>query len=110
MGYRAHVQTKHEIEYGEEFFNWCNDALYNWLLDSANVSINTNDEWGCGDEWEIHKDYLREIPESAYSSENIAGIVGEMNCTEEDVVEELHAFVDALLAAPTGDWVYVSWF
>lgn len=111
MGYRAHVQTKHEIEYGsEEFFGWCNDALYEWLWDYAEVDIHTNDEWGCGDEWEIRKDSLHQIPESAYSSESVAGLVGKTKCTEEDVVEELHAFIDALIAAPTGEWVYVSWF
>lgn len=35
MGYRAHVQTKHVIEYGGCHFNWQSEEIHDWLVDNG---------------------------------------------------------------------------
>ena len=101
MGYRAHVQTKHEIEYGSCHFNCKQELIYDWLCANG-VNICGEDTYCKGGEWEIGKDELRIIPNRAYE--------GIGKCDDRITAKELHDFVDELLAAPTGDYAYVSWF
>ena len=59
MGNRIHIQTKHEIEYGESGFNWQIDELKR-LLEDSGCSINDSlNEDAVGD-WEISEDQFRE--------------------------------------------------
>ena len=106
MGMRAHVQTKHVIDYGGEYFNSCKQsAVYDWLCEN-DVQIWTSDgdgEWAA--EWEIEKSLLKSIPDSAYRPLQEG--------TEDEVsADELREFVKELLEAPTGDpnYAWVSWF
>lgn len=103
MGIRAHIQTKHEIEYGNHsYFNWCKPDIYDWLYENG-VDVYCGEEGADSDDWEIEKSSLREIPEDAYA--DIRGASGE-EITEED----LRRFVSELKRAPTGEYAYVSWF
>ena len=102
MGYRAHVQTRHEIEYGNCHFNFNDDIVVKWLRDNG-VYVCGGEEYGTGSEWEMLKDELRSIPESAYVALHDGkgyGVTG----------DELRKFVKDCLAAPTGDYAYISWF
>lgn len=101
MGYRAHVQTKHVIEYGGCHFNWQSEAIHDWLVENL-VDICGSDECDGGSEWELDKSQLRNIPESAYHSIGVGD--------DEITADELRDFVKELLDAPTGDYAYVSWF
>ena len=103
MGYRAHVQTKHVIEYGGCYFNWKSGTIRDWLVESG-VAIygDPDNDYDNGAEWELEKDQLRAIPESAYQD------IGHGDDKVE--ADALREFVCDLLAAPTGDYAYVSWF
>lgn len=35
MGYRAHVHTKHDIEYGHCHFNWQSGLIHDWLIENG---------------------------------------------------------------------------
>jgi hypothetical protein len=103
MGYRAHVQTKHEIEYGNCHFNWQSEQINDWLLEnSVDVMGDSDNDYDHGPEWELDKSQLRAIPESAYHS------IGEGD--DEITADELRDFVKDMLDAPTGDYAYVTWF
>ena len=104
MGLRAHVQTKHEIEYGRCHFNWCQEEIYGWLVDNG-VSVYTDQEHCLeyANDWEVEKSTLKNIPESAYAP------IGEGD-DDEISADELREFVADLLAAPTGEYAYVSWY
>ena len=101
MGYRAHVQTKHVIEYGGCHFNGQSGEIHDWLVENL-VDICGNDEYDAGSEWELDKGQLRNIPESAYHSIGVGD--------DEITADELRDFVKELIDAPTGDYAYVSWF
>lgn len=104
MGYRAHVQKKHEIEYNDRcHFNYAQDEIYKWLCENEVDVWGNGNEWCQGDEWEIAKDELRAIPEEAYAAIE-AGPRYKISA------EELRDFVNECLAAPTGEFAYVSWF
>ena len=101
MGYRAHVHTKHVIKYGKCHFNWQSEAVHDWL-NECGVDIYGAGECGELPEWEIDKGSLRKIPEEKYHL---------MEDNDQPITaEELHAFVDECLAAPTGESAYISWF
>lgn len=105
MGCRAHVQTKHEIEYGNCHFNWAADDVGEWLNDNGVdfTSLATEDWMTDMWEWELDKEQLRAIPESAYATLN-------EGTDDEITADELRGFVKDCLAAPTGDCAHVSWF
>lgn len=103
MGYRAYVQVKHEIKYGDCYFNWANDRIHDWLT-SNGVDVSGGGECGELPEWEMSKEQLRAIPEEAYRD---LPRDGELDC--EITAQDLRNFVDDLLAAPTGEWAYVTW-
>ena len=102
MGVRAHIETKHEIEYGDRvYFNWKQPEIYDWLVGNG-VDIVTDTVDGDGStamEWEIDKDTLNDIPEEAF-----------VDIDEEITAEDLRQFVDDLKRARTGGYAYVSWF
>ena len=105
MGMRAHVQTKHVIEFGGgEYFSWRQQEIYGWLCENGVSVYTTNDQGEYAEDWEIDKSSLQSIPEDAYKDiENSGG----------DVIvdaDELREFVDELREAPTGEYAYVSWF
>jgi len=103
MGYRAHVQTKHVIEYGNCHFNRQSGEIKDWLVDNfVDVLGDGDNEYDHGPEWELEKSQLRNIPESAYHSIGVGD--------EKITADELREFVKDLLDAPTGDYAYVSWF
>lgn len=102
MGYCAHVHTKHEIEYGGTYFGWQSAAIKDWLVDN-NVDVlgDSDNDYDHGPEWELDKDQLRKIPESAYCD---IGPDGEITA------DRLRGFVRECINAPTGEFAYVSWF
>ena len=103
MGYRAYVQTKHEIEYGNCHFNYQSGQIKDWLIEnSVDVMGDSDNDYDHGPEWELDKSQLRAIPESEYHSIGKDG--------DEITADELRDFVEDMLGAPTGDYVYVSWF
>ena len=98
MGIRAHVHTKHEIEYGGCHFNWRREEVYDWL---CNLGVYVyGDE--CSEEWEIDKDDLRKLKPEDFADHHTE--YGDLSG------EEMEVFVRECLAAPTGDYAYVSWF
>ena len=101
MGYRAHIQVKHEIKYGGCHFNWDKELIADWLEENG-VRICGHDEFGDNDEWEFDKDDLRKIPDEAFKPIRSEG--------HEIDAEDLRDFVRECLDAPTGGWAYVSWF
>lgn len=101
MSMRAHVHTKHEIELGAEMFGNSSEVIMGWLGENC-VQVYETHNFD-SEEWEVCKDELEAIPDSAYKDID----VGEY-C--EITADELRAFVKELLAAPTGDYAYVSWF
>lgn len=105
MGCRAHVQTKHEIEYGDCHFNWAAGDITEWLNDNGvDFTSLAAESWATGMwEWEIDKEQLRAIPELAYVTLN-------EGTDDEITADELRDFVKELIDAPTGDYAYVSWF
>ena len=106
MGYRAHVQTKHEIEYGNQYFNWAADRIELWLNENGvDICEYSGSECSNSAEWEIDKDSLRAIPEEAFCD---LPRDGELDCVI--TAQDLRDFVKDCLAAPTGDYAYVSWF
>lgn len=57
MGYRAHVQTKHEIEYGKCHFNWESGEIHDWLTENGvDICGDEYNDYDGGSEWEIYKD------------------------------------------------------
>lgn len=103
MGYRAHVQTKHIIEYGNCHFNWQQEEVYDWLTENG-VYIYGDDDLTCySHEWEIEKSDLEKIPETAYATLN-------EGTDDEITADELREFVKDMLDAPTGQYVYISWY
>ena len=100
MGIRAHVHTKHEIEYGGCHFNWRNEEVFCWLTRNG-VTVAPI---GCesSDEWEISKDDLRKLDSEVFKDEHTE--YGDLSG------KEMEEFVKECLAAPTGDYAYVSWF
>ena len=98
MGLRAYVHTKHDIQYGECHFSWRREEVYDWLIDHG-VNVYGGE---CSNEWEIDKDSLRSLKPEEISDFS----------TEDGVLsgEDMDAFVSECLAAPTGDYAYVSWF
>ena len=103
MGNRAHVHTKHEIEYGEGQLNWCRDLIGDWLRKNGVSVYETSNDGVDATEWELDKGELRDIPESAYTRLRDYG-------GEEITASELRAFIQEMLNTPTGEYVYVSWF
>lgn len=106
MGFRAHVQKKHEIEYHPAArFNWQSDIIEDWLnkYKVCVCKFSRSDYDGTGEEWEIDKDGLRAIPDSAFV--NIVLTDG-----EEVTAQDLRDFVRECIDAPTGDSAYVSWY
>lgn len=105
MGYRPHLQTKHVIEYGNSFnFSYKNEEIYDWLSENG-VDVTGGGDCGEESEWEIEKDDLRKIPESAYRD-----IPASSKYDTVITAKDLRDFVKDCLAAPTGDTVYISWF
>lgn len=102
MGMRAHVHTKHVIEYGGCHFNWASDIIHDWLIDNGVCGFGDGSDYDGGSEWEFYKGDLRNIPEDAYKD-----IEGRGEVIKAD---ELREFVKELLDAPTGEYAYVSWF
>lgn len=105
MGMRAHVQTKHVIEYGGSYFNWMQEAVYHWLCENDVQVYTPNEQGAYAEDWEIEKEGLEAIPESAYRPL--------CEGTDDEIsADELREFVKDLLAAPTGDpdYAWVSWF
>ena len=100
MGLRAHVHTKHEIEYGEHYFNWRNEEVFCWLTRNGVTVVPVGHE--SSDEWEIDKDDLRKLKPEVFKDEHTE--YGDLSG------EEMKAFVKSCLDAPTGDYAYVSWF
>lgn len=103
MGYRAHVQTKHVIEYGGCHFNWQSGEIKDWLEEnSVDVLGDCDNTYDYGAEWELEKSQLRAIPEDAYHDIGLG--------SDKITADELRDFVKELLDAPTGAYAYVSWF
>ena len=99
MGIRAHVETKHEIEYGDRaYFNWKQSEIYDWLEENG-VDVFTSGQDEYVSDWEIAKETLDNIPEEAF-----------VDIGEEITAEDLRQFVDDLKRAKTGEISYVSWF
>ena len=102
MSIGAHIQTKHEIEYGSEHLeyqgDYLGDDLLSWLT-SHNVGVG---EAGGGYEWEIDREGLKGLKDEDYADLNDFEL--------EDVKSEVMDFVRDCLATSTGDYVYVSWF
>lgn len=106
MGTRAHIQTKHVIEYGSSYFNSAlQEAIYEWLSENGVQVFTTNDQGCYADEWEISKSDLLVIPDDAYEPMQEGTDVSIS-------ADELRRFVKDLLDAPTGDpdYAWVSWF
>lgn len=58
MGNRLHIQIKHEIEYGEEGFNWQIGELYN-LLNECECDIYGTLNEDCVGDWEIPEEEFK---------------------------------------------------
>ena len=116
MGYRVHIQTKHEIEYGSEYFSHHKEALWDWLT-RFGVEVRGIGDYceGC-DEWEIDKEQLRALKDrgdEAFSREAAAPFVNVCAWRPDTIdraIDELKSFVDDCLAAPTGETAYMSWW
>lgn len=98
MGFRAHIHTKHVIEYSDSsYFNWNKSRIYDWLVD------NGVDIWPGPDadynSWVIYKPTLDNIPEEAYK-----------DIDEDILAEDLRRFVEELKQTKTGYDAYVDWF
>ena len=109
MGYRAHIHTKHIIEYGGSHFNRDEIEVCEWLRANG-VDVIGAGEFCENGEWEIEKSQLAEISESAYDSANIAAFAKQFGGNEDKARQALRDFVGDLLNADTGDYAYVSWF
>lgn len=116
MGTRVHIQTKHEIEYGSEYFSSnCKGALYDWLTEFG-VDIVGAGDYADGDEWELDKKQLRALKnrgDEAFSRDEALPFVGDCEDLEAGIdraIDKLKSFVDDCLAAPTGKTAYMSWW
>ena len=101
MSNRAHIQSKHIVEYADfgTISSYYADAIY-YFLDDHGVEIHSV-EGSETTEWEVEKEYLRSIPDEDYDKHIWpSGITG-------DAVRE---FVADMIEAPTGEYAYVSWF
>ena len=100
MSCRAHIHQKHEIAYGDATLNAVfADSLKDWLYKHGAGPCYTSNE--DTEEWEVSKEALRAIPESAYD---------EPVSTHGLDRKQIHEFVQELLNAPTGEYAWVSWF
>lgn len=103
MGYRPYVHVKHEVKYADTptpNFNWKNLLVHDFLTENG-VDILGSGECGELPDWEMDKDQLRAIPESAF-----AEFKERDGVTEDD----LRRLVKELLEAKTGQSSYISWF
>ncbi len=98
MSIRAHIQTKHEIEYGNSYLGYLSDELLSWLT-SHKVYVCESG----GYEWEIDREGLEGLKDEDYNDLNDFGL-------EDDAKSEVVDFVRDCLATNTGNYVYVSWF
>ena len=98
MGFRAHIHTKHVIEYSDNsYFNWNKSRIFEWLVDNG-VDIWSGPE-GDYNSWVIYKPTLDNIPEEAYK-----------DIDEDILADDLRRFVEELKQTKTGYDVYVDWF
>ena len=101
MANRAHIQSKHIVEYADfgTISAYYADAIRIFLEDHG-VEINSVENSDTT-EWEVEKEFLRSIPDEDYDKHIWpSGMIG-------DVVRN---FVADMIDAPTGEYAYVSWF
>ena len=105
MSIRARICVRHEIEYSpdEMFVGSQLDAVKSWLF-SNGVNLYVSEFSGGGEEWEIPKHELREIPDLEIKTLGKHGECGYVSA------DDLERFVKSMLDAPTGDYAYVQWF
>ena len=107
MGFRPHIHTKHEIEYGGPSFglNYADKEVLNWLKENGVKVVGSGD--CCEDiEWKIDKDQLRAIPESAFHDLKDCSMA--QTIVEKD---DLKQFVKDLIESKAQDeYAYVTWF
>lgn len=98
MGYRARVQSKRVIEYGD--VTYCNNKsaqLLEWLLE-CNINVNTLYN-SSTEEWEIYREGLYSIKERDY--DRLPSYIKD---------ETKNLVADLLRSNKKSDWVYLSWW
>ena len=125
MGYRAHVNKKHIVEYGEGIFNHCSQALADFLYD-LKIEMNEtkkeeylfdypfyiDDEYnGMREDWEIEKEWLEKAIK--FIKTKPQNDVAFDSYTYKEVITNFQYWLDETenkenFSNP--DYVYVSWF
>lgn len=121
MGYRAYVNKKRIVEYGEGVFNYCSQDLADFLYQLKDEMIEDfnycpfaidDDFGGLKDEWEIEKEWLegaikymkenKKPDDEAFSGYTYRNIIDNFEYWL-DESKEKDNFSDS-------DFVYVNWF
>ena len=100
MGYRAHIQTKHIVEYGSsEMLNWQSGNLHDWLT-AHGVDVINGGECGELPEWELDREQVEALTEEDFND------IGDYHLDE----GELRDFITEMKSTKTGNSIFVSWF
>ena len=119
MGYRAHVNKKRIVEYGEGIFNHCTHALSDFIyslkdeMKTDYVPFCIDDEWGgIKEDWEIEREWLenavkyikenKNLNDTAFNSYSYQNIIDNFNYWLEESSNEDN-FSDFY-------YVYLTWF
>lgn len=119
MGYRAHVNKKRIVEYGEGVFNHCTQDLADFLYDLKNEMETDydpfciDDEWGgLKYEWEIEKEWLEGAV--VYIKDNkVLSDIAFGDYTYGDVATNFEYWLDQSENKDNftyPDWIYLTWF
>lgn len=116
MGFRAHIQTKHIIEYAEGFgkFNWRQYSLGDLLSECIDpMELNISDNSGYKSEWEISRVGIQQALD--YLDKNYDDDKTEIfkDYTVGDLREFLNECLNSANTEETStypDWVFITWF
>ena len=120
MGYRAHVNRKRIIEYGEGIFNHCQQDLAVFLYelkDKMNPEycpFNIDDDWDgvLKDEWEIEREWLENAVKYIKENMDLKDIAFH-DYTFGDVVTNFEYWLDQSENKDNftyPEFVYLTWF
>jgi len=119
MGYRAHVNRKKIVEYGEGIFNHCSQDLADFLYelkDEIETDYNPfclDDEWGgLKDEWEIEREWLENAVKYIKENYNLKDIAfGDY--AYGDIITNFEYWLDQTCIEDDfsdPSFVYLTWF
>ena len=119
MGYRAHVNSKRIVKYGEGVFNHCSQDLSDFLYDLKNEMETDYDPFciddefgGLREDWEIEREWLEEAIEYMKEDKNSEDEAFN-GYTYKNIIDNFQYWLDESKEKDNftyPDFVYLTWF